>query len=372
MQVSNMKKETGRLSLQELAAELDRQRRVKKDFLADTRGLKVVPDDTGLALVIPDAIKDSVEADTCRIRRHALRQIGSRLNIPATFVDRLAEKHPDMLAWNVNQLFEREPEHRMIRTLDGNVRAFLSNSYRPLDNYDLAEAVLPRLIKLEAEVFSCSVTETRMYIKALIPGVAREVKADGVFFGDGGHNQIHVLKPGTIISNSEVGAGSLTVQPGIHEVHCSNLAVFRQDAMRKFHVGRRQDIEATWEVLSDDTRRVTDRAFWMQIQDLVGASLEGSLFEKMVEKCEEAIHGPKIDKPIEAVKMLTELNSSEQDGILNTLIRSADFSQFGLQAAVTRYAQDVECPDRQVELEQLGGKIIELPRSEWQHIAAAA
>ena len=36
----------------------------------------------------------------------------------------------------------------MVRTLDGQVRAVLSDRYRRLDNYDLAENVLPILQQL--------------------------------------------------------------------------------------------------------------------------------------------------------------------------------------------------------------------------------
>ena len=36
----------------------------------------------------------------------------------------------------------------MVRTLDGNARAFLSDRYRRLDNYDLLAHVLPMLREL--------------------------------------------------------------------------------------------------------------------------------------------------------------------------------------------------------------------------------
>jgi hypothetical protein len=43
-----------------------------------------------------------------------------------------------------------------------------------------------------------------------------------------------------------------------------------------------------------------------------------------------------------------------------------------LQWAVTRLAQDAENYDRASDLERLGGRIIELPRSEWRQLAEAA
>lgn len=360
------------LTLTQLAEELERQQSAKRDFMADTKSVVVTEDDnssTNLSLSFDNS------TEKFPVRRHAVRQIGQRLKIPAAYVDRLAATHPDMLAWNVNQLFQREPEKRMVRVLDNRVRAFLSDRFRPLDNADYAEAVLPKLIQLNANVTSCEITETHMYIKAIIPGIERQVKADGVFFGDGGHNSIHVLKPGICMGNSEVGAGSMFVQPGIHEVHCSNLAIFNRNAMKKYHVGRQQtnDQESMWEIFTDRTKEVSDAAFWLQVQDLVAAALEGSVFESMVAECEAKMHGPTIAKPQEAVKELENISEKEQDGILTHLIRGGDLSQFGMQAAITRFAQDDEVAyERQVELEQLGGKIIELPKTQWEHLAEAA
>lgn len=359
------------MSLEELAAELTRQKEAKRDFMADTRHLEVEADDaspTKLALKVGDT-------DRFPVKQHAIRQIGSRLQIPAKYVDRLAADHPDMLAWNVNQLFKREPEQRMVRVLDDQCRAFLSDRFRPLDNFDFANATLPKLIELKAEVMSCQVTETRMYIKALVPDVVREIKAPGVFFGDGGHNTIHILRPGVCLSNSEVGAGSMAIQPGIHEKHCSNLAIFNKNAMKKYHVGRSNatDQEAAWELFTDATKTASDQAFWMQVQDLVKAGLEGELFEQLCAQCEAAITGTQIEKPTAAVRELTDLSEGEQEGVLTHLIRGGELNQWGLQAAVTRYAQEADIDyARQVELEQIGGNIIELPKSQWQRIAEAA
>lgn len=362
------------LTLQQLAAELDRQKDAKRDFMADTKELRVEPDEasaTKLTLHIG-------EQDQFPVNKYAVRQIGSRLGIPAKYVDRLAESHPDLLAWNVNTLFDREPETRMVRTLDGNVRAFLSERFRPLDNFDFANAVLPKLLETNCEVQSCDVTETKLYIKAIRPGVEREVKAPGVYFGDGGHNRIHVFKPGMCMGNSEVGAGSMFFQPGVHEVHCSNLAIFNRNAMRKYHVGRKQvnDQEAMWEVFTDATKHASDRAFWMQVQDLVSAAIDGELFENMVAEMEAKMTGEQIEKPSVAIKELpttARLSENEEEGILAQLIRGGDLSQFGMQYAITAYAQQDEVSyDRQVELEQLGGNIIELPQKQWERIALAA
>lgn len=358
------------MSLEEMAAELTRQKDAKRDFVATTKELTVEPDldsPTKLTMKVGDV-------DRFPVKRHAVRQIGSQLKIPAPFVDRLANDHPDMLAWNINKLFEREPADRMIRTLDGDVRAYLSSKYRPLDNFDFANAVLPKLIENGANVTSCDITETRLYIKGVIPGIEKIVAKPGTYHGDGGHNPIHRFKPGICMGNSEVGAGSLFVEPGIHEVDCSNLMIMGSNAMRKYHVGKRlSDQDKLFEVYTDATKTAADRAFWMQVADLVQAGLDGTMFEKMVAECEAKMTGTEINKPSMAVKELPNITESEQEGILASLIRGGDLSQFGMQWAITHYAQNDDVSyERQVELERLGGNIIELPQTQWARIAEAA
>lgn len=357
------------MTLTEMAEELERQRNTKRDFMAGTKDLSVIPDtDSPTKLTLQLGTDERFP-----VRRHAVRQIGTRLNIPAKYVDRLADDHPDLLAYNVNTLFEREPENRMIRTLDGQVRAFLSDKYRPLDNFDFAEAVLPKLMQHQAEVTSCDITETRLYIKGVIPGIEKVIKKEGVEYGRG-HDPIHRFKPGICLSNSEVGAGSLAVEPGIHEVDCSNLLIIGSNAMRKYHVGRKQiDQEALYELFTNRTKQASDRAFWMQVGDLVLAGLDGTMFERMVAECEAKMNGTEIEKPSVAVRELPNLTETEQEGVLAQLIKGGDLSQFGMQWAVTRYAQDADVSyERQVELERVGGNIIELPQNQWERIATAA
>ena len=71
------------------------------------------------------------------------------------------------------------------------VRAVLSERYRRLDNFDLAESVLPVLQQLpEVRFESVELTETRMYLKCVTPRLEYEMAP-----GD-------VVQAGVVISNS--------------------------------------------------------------------------------------------------------------------------------------------------------------------------
>ena len=57
--------------------------------------------------------------------------------------------------------------------------------------------------------------------------------------------------------------------------------------------------------------------------------------------------------------------------MLRHLIEGGDLSLWGMANAFTRLSQDVESYDRATELEEVGGNIITLGRSEYRELVAA-
>lgn len=363
------------LSLQDLAARLDQIKGAKNDMLIDTRGVKLETVPSGRHLVA-----NVMDKEEFVVQPHALRQIGDRLKIPAKFADRLRNDHPDILCDTVNTLFQREPERRLFRTLNTDLRAFMSDGYRIMDNYDLAQAVLPVLIDQGAEVTSCDVTDKKMYIKAIRPDLEAEFgPPEGTYIGDGGHTLfIEKVQAGITISNSEVGCGGLNVQPSIFTKRCTNYASWNDSNYRKVHLGKRAtgDSEAMiWEVMSDATKELSDQALWSQVRDFTVAAMDGTIFHKIVERLQAARGVPIEGDPVKFIEKVTDqfqLSQDERGGVLQHLIQGGDLSKYGLHAAVTRTASDLDSYDRATELEQLGATIIDLPKTQWQSLQIAA
>ena len=363
-------------TLPELAQEIHRQATAKTDYLVDTRLLTM--DALG---EWPKLTLDGRPGDY-GITELAHRQIGERLSIPAKYYDRMLDSAPLLLEWNVNHWFSHNSEKRLIRTLDGKVRAFLSDRYHPLDNFDLAEAVLPTLAAAGATIHSCQITENKLYIKGVVDAVQRTVLAPDGGTGHGNRHSVTV-SPGIVITNSEVGLGALTVQPAIHTLACTNMAIWAQSALRKYHVGRKQvgsggndgnfgegSDEGIWQYMSDETKQLSDAALWSQVKDLTVAALQGDLFDDIVRQL-QAARGDTIDHPIEAVETLStkrSLSDGEHEGVLNYLVAGGELSRYGLSNAVTRFSQDVESYDRATFFELLGGEMIALPKNDWQSL----
>lgn len=349
------------MTLTELAGELQRRQDAKADFIADTRQLVMASNGSSTLTLRNREGFDEELIGEFGMRDMAHQQIGERLGIPRKFYEHLRINHPRLLDHNVNTLFREHPEKRMVRTLDGRARAFLSNSYRRLDDFDLAQSVLPILNEQpEMQIVSCQLTETRMYLKAVFPRIQSEVKV-----GD-------TVQAGVVISNSEVGQGSLSVQHLVYTLACLNGQIVEGSGTRKYHVGRKIDVgEEARQLFRDETLAADDRAFFMKVGDLVRACADQAAFDNIVFRLRELADMPPMPKPIEAVERLAQrfdLNEGEKEGVLSHLVQGGDLSAYGAQNAVTRYAQDVEDYDRATELERTGGKFLDMTRVDWENI----
>jgi len=359
------------LSLTELAKELERRREAKADFIAPISKLKVAVGSDKSPIVVLD------EKMTFDINKVAHEQLADYAGIPMAYYRRMLENDPELLAHNVNRwLSDRADERRMVRTLDGQVRAVLSDKYRALENEDLAEAVLPVLMERNLLIMSCHVTESRLYIKAVDRKIEKDVPT-GRRMGDGSSVFFDTLSPAITISNSEVGRGSLLIETGVFTKACTNLATF-ETKLRKFHTGARAELsDQVYALLTDKTKRLTDAALWSQTRDLVAAAFDQAKFEALVEKIGEASQDklPKKADVVEVVERVGKkfgLAEGERKGVLQTLIEGGDMTRYGVHAAITRYSQEVEDYDRATELERMGARIIDLSRSEWKQLAEAA
>lgn len=360
-------------SLQEIAAELERQKDTRKDYVAP-QGL------VDVKVIDGEVVLDGLNSDPKVITNYAHSQFGAHLDIPQRYVDKLRREQPDLLATNYNTLLHANPaEKRMFRTLDGRARAFLSPKYRPLDNFDLASAVLPKLQERGAQVLSAELTETRLYIKAILPDLSDELP-DGLVWGQGHHifNRADAARivSAIVISNSEVGAGTLRVEPSVYTALCTNLAVLKEAAMRKYHVGRNFEADSNFEIFRDETRKLDDQAFWMKVQDVTMAAFSEERFKAAIATIRKAgdnkIESDDLPKVVEVAVKRLELPQSTQGSVLSWLAKGGQLNQWGLSSAITRAAADVESYETATDMERIGGEVLTLPAREWEAIATAA
>lgn len=345
-------------SLNDVAAEITRQAASKKDYIADTRQLTLRDDGKTLA------INGTAEVPLTDL---ALTQVGDRVGVPLKYLRRMQADAPDLLAANVNRWFQQQPEARMVRTLDDKGRAFLSNRYARVDNFDVASTVLPVLQKVPGlNILSTEVTETKLYIKASTSALTREVKSRRV--GD-------MVEAGVMVSNSEVGLGAVVVTPFARFLVCLN-GMQRDGGQRWNHLGKMSGAqESAYVLLTDETKQAEDKALLLKVRDTLTSALDETVFDRWVKKLEGATERQltgDVPRAVEVLGSTLGLTQAEQGNVLRHLIEGGDLSQYGLINAVTRTAEDMESYDRASDLEALGGRVLDLTPAEWKTIQLAA
>jgi hypothetical protein len=350
-------------SLTELAVEIERQAKSKKDLVADTSRLHFV------AALNKDIQMAVVNGSTTHynVNHNAHRQIADRVGIPQKYYERMLSDKPTLLAENVNTWFADKPERRLVRLLDGDVRAFLSDRYQRIDNYDVAQTVLPVLLNTPGiDVVSSEITTNRLYIKAVTHSVTGEIKSKRV--GD-------FVEAGVMITNSEIGMGALTVKPFLHFLVCTNGMVRDKDSLRRAHLGRQIEGDNVVQFLTDETRKAEDHAVLLKVRDVIHAAMDATSFRKALDDIQNTTEQKLEGNPVAAVEELRNqfaLNENEGNNILRHLIEGADLSRYGLINAVTRASAFIDSYDRATDLETIGGSLIDLPKHQWQKIALAA
>jgi hypothetical protein len=356
----NMK--TG-LTLNEMIAELDHRHKNREDYIADPEGMHFYSDtDSGIPHLELNVGNDIV---TTQMKELAQSQLMQRLDIPASYERKVLSLHPELRDGNINYLLKHHAKNPlMVRTLDGSADAVLSNAYKRMDNWPVAERVIPILHEAGVKVESCQVTDHKMYIKVVSERLQADVKV-----GD-------PVQLGLIISNSEVGLGFLNVQTLVFRLVCDNGMISGKDfgdGIRMAHRGSRQPLGI---VYGEDTMRAHGHAIGLQVRDTVKQILAPENFNNIMTQLRETTERRITGNPVEAVKQLGKtVGFTEDEGsdIMRFLIEGGDISQYGMAQAVTRFAQEDKVSyDRSTELERVGGKIIELAPRPLKMILEAA
>lgn len=348
-------------SLQDVLTELRRQDNAKKDYIAPAEGMLLRNDGRTFEINHRNGAQE-VFGTTGLFHR----QMAGTLGIPAKYYDQMANQKPELLAENVNAWLRERQNNYMVRTMDYEngrrvARALLSDRYRRIDNMQIAAAVLPLFAGTDMyEVMSCEVTENRLYLKIVNHRLQTEVTP-----GD-------LVQGGVMISNSEVGLGSVSVQPLLYRLVCTNGMVVNELGERRTHVGRQvKAVENGFNLYSDEALEAEDKAFLLKLRDVTMAAVSEATFGHIIDPLKEAaltgITGH-VQDVVELTSREFDLSSDEQDSVLTYLIDGGKLSLYGLANAVTRASQDAESYDRATQLESIGWDIVSMPKEQWKAI----
>jgi hypothetical protein len=367
-----MKMKNGK-TLTELASTLENLKNHAHDYVVPVEKMRATAENDAVTITIDDGNGGRLFFPNA----WAHQQISTFTDVPKGYYDRLNFENTMLLTLAINHGLnmaagrakaEKKVESRMLRTIGTDMRALVSPRYRRLDCYDLLETVFPVMIDGGLKVVSSELTERRMYIKAVSDKLTTEVKK-----GD-------VVQYGLVISSSDVGAGSVRVEPLINRLVCTN-GMIMESAIRKYHIGKHEGFDEFQELLSDKTKELSDAAFWAQIRDVVIGSMKREIFEAAANSFREAAGMPitnfELPKVVElAMKHTATTGEKVKESIVSYLANGADgagLNKWGLSQAFGWAAQqDGVDYDTSTDLERAAGKIIELPRNAWKIISEKA
>ena len=318
----------------------------------------------------PKSKEQWVLDDNCHL------QLSNKLEIPRKYYNRTKDEQPDLLALSINTWLDSFPEdaEMMMRGFDKfdskthlSGRAILSTRYKRIDNIDVINNILP-MIKNEHEIQSCDITPFNMFLKISFPKTRMEVGSPkGVSVGD-------YVEGGVIISNSEIGWGSMNLSYFVHRLVCTNGMVVPDmiDTVRKNHSGQVLTHE-DGDIIEGEYTIKNDYEKLEQIHNLLSQAQS----EKVMLNTTESFRNAQKD----------QFRGSLQDGFLElsrhflitkeemVLVEDHfkkwnDKTRWGFANAVTRTAQDVSSYDRATELEKIGGKIIGMQSKSWHKLVA--
>lgn len=171
-------------------------------------------------------VERAYSTDRHPLQDQALTLLGTKLGVPANYLRKCPE---DLRAKNVNHWLRRMDNKDLFVRFDGDeIRAVLSTRYQPVSNLDVVNVFTDH----DRYRVDFDLTPTRMVARLVAGDMRRKM----------GHQDL--VHGGVILSNSEVGFGSLELSAFLYRVVCTNgLVIPERHTFRRIHVGNgREDL----------------------------------------------------------------------------------------------------------------------------------
>lgn len=337
--------EEGRASA---AAVLERiQNEVPQDVVVSTDKLGFVAE--GQQVIMHTGSHETAH----RVHENALGQIAERASIPGAFARSLLTRGDwgaRLLADNLSTIFNRQdPTRALVRSVNGQARGFLSDKYRRIDCRPIVDAFAAGCQKLGAVPVEGVGGELRIAIKALLPVVFEPFPNE-------------IIAVGVQISNSDFGAGALSLRGFMLRLACIN-GMVREEALRQIHLGGRlaDSIEFSKKTYALDTRTMSSA-----VSDMMNNMLGVDRINESIALVKRA-NGAKVEDVGALLRQLqkTVLHKSEADAVRDVFndggIEQLPPGQtvYRMAQAVSWVAKSAKTAERRLELEQRAGELLD-------------
>lgn len=283
----------------------------------------------------------------------ALGQIAETVAMPKTFINALmALREGDdpwgakLAARNLTELMGHRKEKHLVRTVDGNLRGFLSPRYQRRHPGVLLDTFLAACKEYNLVPSRAFASDTKHGVHAVLDAILEPVPNEfigiGVFYGE-----------------SPFGNGATELSASMKRMWCSNLAV-NETSLRAVHSGGTLSDDIVW---SEETYRKDTQLAASKMRDMLRACVGPEFIVKTLDSIREAN-----DKKLTGGAFETFLKKalSKEDGkaVLETF-NSADVellppgnTVWRASNAISAFANKVDDEEKKLDLQKLAGKIL--------------
>jgi hypothetical protein len=282
--------------------------------------------------------------------------MAERASVPPQYLRKLSQSETgwqrDLAAHMLRESYGHDDDGRyLVRAIGGEIRGFLSDSFRRLDSRPVVEAFATACQELGAVCFEGLVTDTRMALKAVLPMVFEPVPGEVMCFG-------------VELRNSDFGAGKLVIAGFVNRLWCTNGAVM-QNLLSQVHLGKRLPDEVKF---SQETYDADSKAQALAVRDVMMQALSPEYIEATQDVIREAndkkADWTTINRRLESIggKKLVEkakdLDKTDRD-VEHLPLASGTWRASNIASWLAKTADDL---DQKMDLQRLAGEILETAR----------
>jgi len=323
--------------------------RLTQDVLTDTIGAfgpEHQDDNNRLSVGYDDKADDVLisvgEGDWMTFHPNAISQLGDRLKINGSMVRKQLQGAPwqrEAIADFVTTHLSNTPLHErfLVRSVKGEVRGILSDSFRRLSSPLIAETFQEGLQRLGVVPYDVTLTDLKWRVRAMLP---RPIEVHSK------HHGTEFVGIGLSLSNSDFGVGSLDLQAEILRLLCVN-GMVGDSQLRAVHLGGRLPSEIQF---AEDTYRKDTEVQCLALRDMLPHLVSQTFVEKSLAPLQGAM-----DQTVnaqEAVKGLvraTRVNRAQAERLelllMNrdgTVVPEGPVTRWSVAQAVSALANDTE------------------------------
>ena len=380
--------ENEKRSLEDMLHVITEQNKMKQDYIAPTNQLQFRTlqneGETAHSQIVMEA-NQGEPTKILNVNQHCFDQIAQKAEIATPTARRLQQNYPREMDNLINAIWQKENSKRMVRTFEnpnhtnsfnydnhtGTARAFLSDKFKTFDNSDLLESALPTLGESDAcwKIVNFANTDKKLYIR-----LKSEVIQSDAGVGD-------LMAHGIGISNSETGSGSVAVFGINWTLACTN-GMQTENVTRKAHITSARDGD-TWNVLTDETKQADNHSLKLQLRDIVSSYASRETFDENIEKMrrakEDVVNVP-MNESVENLGKVLTLSKKETSNVLEGLLQTIGQSGYDKNQKINRATLVNACtavgnsadPDNVDFWQRLGGKVLNLGKTDWNRVAMAS